>query len=184
MIEVAKAQGLWEVQGVPPTSQVWRPPSLPPHLRQAAARNHYARAGASRTSPSKVGTQLSTVSAGTAGPLSYWEPGQCGPHSSTPPSLGPGPPCTSGSAGGQRAHVVGWTMCLPSTPHSAHSYPVPPFLSSQDSSTLPCPHTLLVSPSSPLPGVAASPALQSCGPGRPGPHSQRAQSQMGVGSWG
>lgn len=45
-------------------------------------------------------------------------------------------------------------------------------------------HTPPASPHSPLPAAAASPALQSCGPGKPGPHSRRAQSQMGVGPRG
>ena len=48
----------------------------------------------------------------------------------------------------------------------------------------PSPHTPPVSPHSPLSAAAASPALQSCGPGKPEPHSQRVQSQTDAGFWG
>lgn len=61
-------------------------------------------------------------------------------------------------------------------PSSARSHPVPPASFSTRG-----PRGPPVSPRSPLSAAAASPALQSCGPGRPGPRNQRAQSRMGVG---
>ena len=61
-------------------------------------------------------------------------------------------------------------------PSSACSHPVPP-----TSLSTPGPHSPPASPHSPLSAAAASPALQSCGPGKPEPRNQRAQSQMGVG---
>lgn len=60
------------------------------------------------------------------------------------------------------------TLCLPSSLPQRLLYP------SLD-------HIPPASPHSPLPAAVASPALQSCDPGNPGPHSRRAQSQMGVG---
>lgn len=49
---------------------------------------------------------------------------------------------------------------------------------------LPGPHGPPASAHSPVTAAAASPAPQSCGPGKPGPHSQRAQSQMDAGPQG
>lgn len=128
----------------------------------------------------EVGAQLRIVSAENAGSPSCWEPEQCGPQTSLPPSQGPGLPHTVVSAGGRESRATGilisYSCCfcrlLPWT-----SLP----LLSLSSSILPDPHSPPHIPCSPWTVAVASPVLQSFGPDRTEPHSQRAQSRMRVG---
>lgn len=131
-----------------------------------------------------AGAPLSPVSAGNAGPPSYGERGQCGPHSSPPLSQGPGPPHTAGSAGrqthtGQLQSVIS-IHCPPLHAPTLYlpSFPLHDFLPRSLA------HTSPASPHSPLPTAAASPALQSYGPGNSECHSRRAQNRTGVGPRG
>lgn len=130
----------------------------------------------------ETGAQLdATVSAESVGSPSCWEPGRCGTQTSLLPSREPGPPHTSVSASGREGRATrllissSCSLCrlLPWT-----SLP----LLSPNPSILPDPHNPPHILCSPLTAGVASPVLQSCDPGRTEPHSQRAQSQMGVGS--